>query len=163
MNDNKPFILNYRRAYVFHHALFTVIYSKKENPKHKYYRTLCTRTNQIVWDSNNRETYLSFIKMRINMIAPWSVLLGASPTDTSAIWAAELTCGTAEGRFCHVRHGAGGGRKSCPSSNSSRSSSCVLVSDAEVGLYLVEWKEDYSASDSRGCLQENCLPWIMGT
>lgn len=40
---------------------------------------------------------------------------------------------TAEGQLLHARHEVGGGRKLCPSNTS-----CVLVSDAEVGLYLIK-------------------------
>lgn len=81
-------------------------------------------------------------------------MLGAAPADRCAAWAAEVTWATAEGRCLCVRRGAGGGKKLCPRSSSSGSSSCASVSGVEVGLYLIEGKKDYSASDSRGGLQE---------
>lgn len=71
--------------------------------------------------------------MKTRMSAPSSVLLGVVPTDRYAACTAELTYAIAEGRLLCARRGVGGGRKLCPSSTS-----CVLVSDAEVGLYLIK-------------------------
>lgn len=71
--------------------------------------------------------------MKTRMSAPSSVLLAVVPTDRYAVCTAELTYAIAEGRLLCARRGVGGGRKLCPSSTS-----CVLVSDAEVGLYLIK-------------------------
>ena len=67
------------------------------------------------------------------MSAPSSVLLGVVLTARHAVCTAELTYAIAEGQLLSARHGVGGGRKLCPSN-----ASCVLVSDAEVGLYLIK-------------------------
>lgn len=67
------------------------------------------------------------------MSAPSSVLLGVVLTYRYAVCTAKLTYAIAEVRLFCARRGVGGGRKSCPSSTS-----CVLVSDAEVGLYLIK-------------------------
>lgn len=71
--------------------------------------------------------------MKTSMSAPSPVLLGVVLTDRFAVCTAELTYAIAEGQLLCARHGAGGGMKPCPSSTS-----CVLVSDAEVGLYLIK-------------------------